>query len=496
MKWVFATNEQSLQSEREDWPRLIRAAVNSAKCNTSLDPILLYDGAEIELIRDLKADGVTVIQHRSSLYPFLKDFHSRKDPQNFQIASGAFLRIDVPVLFRDEFVLYTDCDVIFLRDVDIAEIRPNCFACAPERNRGDKKNINTGVMLMNTRALRQDHGDFCAFIQNNYSNLVSYDQGAYLSFYKDRYEILPDEMNWKPYWGYDSGATIVHFHGPKPRTVLGLLAGLNLPLAPILRELYEVSPNAYKSYVKAWSDFVYPSPQMQSLGETASAPRPAGFHLDIADDPRFIADLVELRRCHAGSERTTTEDIFFGGQPPNGGLMNEMPLTDIHRVRRRIDLCEVARLSASMMEIGFDAGHSALACLNANPKLYLTVIDRFELESAKESVSYLQRRYPDRLSVIEGEPCLVMPCIAIENPRLRFDAFHLHGGWRPYADCAILSNCIRVAANNALFLLDDLRSPSLAFAAEDYRRRGYFRSALNNRGKSSGHFYQALHYTA
>ncbi len=28
---------------------------------------------------------------------------------------------------------------------------------------------------------------------------------------------LPDRFNWKAYWGDDPGATIVHFHGPKPR---------------------------------------------------------------------------------------------------------------------------------------------------------------------------------------------------------------------------------------------------------------------------------------
>ena len=32
--------------------------------------------------------------------------------------------------------------------------------------------------------------------------------------------MLPPRFNWKPYWGMDKDAVIVHFHGPKPERCL------------------------------------------------------------------------------------------------------------------------------------------------------------------------------------------------------------------------------------------------------------------------------------
>jgi len=51
-------------------------------------------------------------------------------------------------------------------------------------------------------------------------------QGAYKVFYGRKrmvrrflgvkWNYLPPEYNWKPYWGDFSSAKIIHFHGPKP----------------------------------------------------------------------------------------------------------------------------------------------------------------------------------------------------------------------------------------------------------------------------------------
>lgn len=44
MKWVFATNQGSLEKSNNEYPRLIRAAVSSAIENTTLQPFMVYDG--------------------------------------------------------------------------------------------------------------------------------------------------------------------------------------------------------------------------------------------------------------------------------------------------------------------------------------------------------------------------------------------------------------------------------------------------------------------
>ena len=48
----------------------------------------------------------------------------------------------------------------------------------------------------------------------------SWDEAAYRWFYRESngplWDRLRPELNWKPYWGENAQARIVHFHGPKP----------------------------------------------------------------------------------------------------------------------------------------------------------------------------------------------------------------------------------------------------------------------------------------
>ena len=43
-----------------------------------------------------------------------------------------------------------------------------------------------------------------------------FDQGYLFEVSARQYEKLPIEFNWKPYWGYNPDARILHFHGIKP----------------------------------------------------------------------------------------------------------------------------------------------------------------------------------------------------------------------------------------------------------------------------------------
>jgi lipopolysaccharide biosynthesis glycosyltransferase len=121
-------------------------------------------------------------------------------------------------------VLYTDCDVIFRGEV-VPELEANgCdyFAVAPESVQEDYVNMNTGVMLMNTERLRESLPRFREYISENLAELEreSWDEAAYRWYYRDGngplWDRLRPELNWKPYWGENAQAKIIHFHGPKP----------------------------------------------------------------------------------------------------------------------------------------------------------------------------------------------------------------------------------------------------------------------------------------
>jgi len=231
MRWFFALNEAC--STFPLYSDLIKVAVSSARAHTRLEPVFIYDGGPNALTDWLDRQGVAILQHRSQFYETLRALsEARGIPDIFRIGSGAFLRVDLPELlvergWSDERVVYTDCDVMFVRDPEpeLSDARCKRFAVAPEFDRGDYDRINTGVMVMNVPVLYGERKPFARFIRSNLDRLVSsaWDQEAYRLYYRRKIPLLPNgwnklaaTLNWKPYWGENDSASIVHFHGPKP----------------------------------------------------------------------------------------------------------------------------------------------------------------------------------------------------------------------------------------------------------------------------------------
>lgn len=236
-----------------DWPRLIVTAVLSALSNTDLHPVMLYDGEPNRLTMTLEALGVTVIPHRVSIFGRLEQFFT--SPGALAIAQGAFLRIDIPEIEKEsEFVIYTDCDVVFRRQPNFSFDAPRFLAAAPQAAPNDYENdMNSGVMVLNVPALRNELDSFRDFICQNLSDdgLPGYDpfdQHKYRRFYASRMGFLPLRMNWKPYWGINEEAEIIHWHGPKPSSVeAALLNGSELQGA--WDSLFSSSKESYLHYL-------------------------------------------------------------------------------------------------------------------------------------------------------------------------------------------------------------------------------------------------------
>jgi hypothetical protein len=136
---------------------------------------------------------------------------------------GTFLRIDIPILgFLDEYVLYTDVDVFFRSNITL-----DSFTEKPSFSLGteSKTEGTAGVMLLNVHAMRRTYNDFVSFIftkEHVDSGFVfsrgPLDQGAYAEFYQRRFMLQASApFNWKPYFEVNDGASLIHFHGPKPQ---------------------------------------------------------------------------------------------------------------------------------------------------------------------------------------------------------------------------------------------------------------------------------------
>lgn len=208
---------------------MIMVAVHTARKFTSLVPHCIYDGDDNDFTEWLTNHDVRIIRHRTFLHEPLAELGQRKgNPHLAPALSGAFSRVELPEIVERvggaARVLYTDCDVIFTAEV-VPELETNLceyFAVGPESAQDDYVNMNTGVMLMNTDRLRKSLPELREYISQNLAALESeaWDQAAYRRFYRDSngplWDRLRPELNWKPYWGENADAKIIHFHGPKP----------------------------------------------------------------------------------------------------------------------------------------------------------------------------------------------------------------------------------------------------------------------------------------
>lgn len=274
MKWFLALNRHSTGFEQ--YADLARVAVRTARDHTGLVPHLLYDGPNEPLLEELTAVGVNVIRRRSFLYDQLREIAERtNNPNCLTIGAGTFLRLELPALaaerrWTDTQVFYTDVDVLFTADPvpTLRTIAPNYFAATRE-DRANRFSINAGVMLMNLPALRSEDAAFREYVTRHLEHFTrhAWDQDAYRTYYtapfngdpavevqgwkrwlrRRRWTELPLELNWRPYWGANSAAKIIHFHGPKPQQA----PFFRMPQKARPPELKPLAPLASPEYLRA-----------------------------------------------------------------------------------------------------------------------------------------------------------------------------------------------------------------------------------------------------
>jgi hypothetical protein len=260
MQWFFALTEDS--TAFREYAEMLKVAVYTAGQHTSLVPHLIYDGGENQFTAWLQQHGVRIVPHRSRFRDALGELGRKKGNPHFEAAlAGAFSRVELPEIVARlggaERILYTDCDVIFQAEV-VPELLANpceVFAVAPETVRDDYLNMNTGVMLMNIPRLRAGLPEFLEYIGENLAELEkeSWDEAAYRWYYRAAdgrplWDHLPPELNWKPYWGENRRAKIIHLHGPKPYQ--------RDQLETVWPELKPYTGGAYQTVMDQWSELL------------------------------------------------------------------------------------------------------------------------------------------------------------------------------------------------------------------------------------------------
>lgn len=252
MKLFLATNSETAKTNNI---KMLEKSVISALKNTNFEVYVIFDGKKEELNLPKEAN---VIEHRHRLYNTFLNSSRNKTKGFIRTASSAFLRTEIPYLckkldFKDKYVMYTDYDVIFEKSdySDLNTFTPKYFAACPETNKENWSMINSGVMLMNIYNLLNEDNIIIDHINKNLDNYKGYDQSMFNSLYKNKWSKLPLEYNWKPYWGINNNAKIIHFHGAKPKIV----EPKSRYNEPIVKYLREKDLKSYEHYNKIWESY-------------------------------------------------------------------------------------------------------------------------------------------------------------------------------------------------------------------------------------------------
>ena len=265
MKWFFGFNEGAGKWFAE----MVKVAVVTGQAHAPhLEPHC-HDG-DSELTLWLRRRGVAVhhavapIRQRLSAADILiRNSGTGYDPL---AARGFYLCLAVPgaeAARGQEHVLFTDCDVMFTGPVHLADVRPALLAAAAEMDDVRRpapgtsgRGFNSGVMIMNVAAMRARMPAIESWLERDayFPTNGVYDQGALNSAIPEGdWDRLPDILNWRPAFGINPQASIVHWHGPKPRHVEKTLAtGVTSAPDDAMRGLIDAAPEAYRHYLQVF----------------------------------------------------------------------------------------------------------------------------------------------------------------------------------------------------------------------------------------------------
>ena len=108
-----------------------------------------------------------------------------------------------------------------------------------------------------------------------------------------------------------------------------------------------------------------------------------------------------------------------------------------------------------VMEIGFNAGHSAEVFLKHNSNLTLTSFDIGYHPYIKSAKEYIDLVYPNRHTLIIGDSMQSLPEYIRRFPTQKFDLIFIDGGHDYRVAYSDLSNCIQLSHKDTIIIMDD-----------------------------------------
>lgn len=110
----------------------------------------------------------------------------------------------------------------------------------------------------------------------------------------------------------------------------------------------------------------------------------------------------------------------------------------------------------TVLEIGFNAGHSSYVFLAARPDVQVVSFDLGEHGYVSAAKDFIDKKFPGRHQLVLGDSTVTVPRYRQSNTDAAFDLAFIDGGHDYAVARADLSNCQPLVVREGLVVIDDL----------------------------------------
>ena len=338
----------------------------------------------------------------------------------------------------------------------------------------DWKMINTGVFFIKNSEFSNT---FLKLIYDNEydpngdpnDRYLNWEQGSFINLW-DRNEIncrnkimITDPIEMNSYWfNYYPGHFVLHFAGVRGE----LLSYLSRDYCP--DRMDSDTDQSYKERMK-WLSGPVREHLDEKLKEDKENERKGVLEnvISYVSENEYL-DMIErysyLFNALLNIAKSTGEEL------EGNCFFLHKTFNKIEENNKQINLFSIGKKGKKILEIGFNAGHSCLLFLLANPENTIDCFDICEHEYTKKCFEYLNYTFPNRIRLIEGDSKSTLPKFKNENQNNIYDVIHIDGSHEfNDANCDFY-NTLYMTKRDSIIIFDDINLYPMKFLWDGYVR--------------------------